>query len=74
MNIVFEIINATITFIYLFAFSLFLISIFDVRRYNGVYLSCVYVPRLLKFTAFMDELAEKNTSVSSTHGIYKVLP
>ena len=61
-------INATIYFIASFAFSLFLISIFDVRRYNGEYLSRAYVPHLMKFTSFMDESVEKNKSTSSTQG------
>ena len=37
----------------------FLISIFDVRRYNGAYLSCAYVSRPMKFTTFIDKSQEK---------------
>ena len=52
----------------------FLISIFDVRWFNGAYLSYAYVPRLMKFTKFMDESVEKNKSISRTQVGYKILP
>ena len=67
-------INATISCIYSFSFTPFLISIFDVRRYSGAYLGCAYVPRLMKLTTFMDELVEKNKSISSSQESYKILP
>ena len=37
----------------------FLMSIFDVTRYDGSYLSCSYAPRPVKFTAFIAESVEK---------------
>ena len=43
-------------------------------NFNGAYLSCAYVPRLVKFTTFMDESVEENKSISSTQGDYKILP
>ena len=48
-------INATICFVFNNLLVVFLILIFDVRRYNSAYLSCVYVPRPMKFTTFIDE-------------------
>ena len=48
----------------------FLISIFEVRRCNSAYLSCVYVPRLVKFTTFIDESVGKNKLVSRIHEGY----
>ena len=39
-----------------------------------IYLSCSYGPRPMKFTTFTDESVEKNKSVSSTHGEFKILP
>ena len=35
-------------------------SIFDVTRYSGSYLSCSHAPGPIKFTAVIDELVEKN--------------
>ena len=59
--------NATICFL-LICFLFFLISIFDVRRYNGAYLSCAYVPRKMKFTKFIDESVEKNNQFPANTG------
>ena len=53
---------------------IFSMSIFDVRRYNGSYLSCSYVPRPMKFTVSIDESVEKVKSISSKHGGFKFLP
>ena len=36
--------------------------IFDTRRYDGAYMSCVYVPRAMKFIAFIDESIEESKS------------
>ena len=36
--------------------------IFDTRTYDGAYLSCVYVPRAMKFIAFIDESIEESKS------------
>ena len=55
-------------------FLFFLMSNFDVRRYNGSYLSCWYGPRPLKFTTFVDESVEKNKSISSIDWGFKILP
>lgn len=38
------------------------------------FLSCAYVPQPRKFTAFIDESVEKNKSISSKHGDFKILP
>ena len=54
-------INATICF-FTHLLLVILISIYDVRKYNGAYLSCAYVPR------------RKKKSISSKHGGYKILP
>ena len=48
-------------------------SIFDVRRYVS-YLNCSFVPHPVKFTAFISKSVEKNKSISSKHGGFKVLP
>ena len=37
-------------------------------------LSCAYVSRTMKFTTFTDESVEKNKSISSKQGVYKILP
>ena len=37
----------------------FLVSIFDARRYDSAYLGCANVPRPGKFTAFINESVEK---------------
>ena len=65
-------VNATI-FFHSFPFSFLLISIFDVRRYNGSYELLMWL-RLMKFTAFNDELVEKTKSISNTHGGFKIFP
>ena len=49
-------------------------SVFDFRSYIGSYLSCFYSSRPKKFTAFIVESVEKNKSISSTHGGFKILP
>ena len=49
----------------------FLRSIFDARGYDGSYLSWSYAPRPIKFIV---ESVEKNKSISSTHGGFKILP
>ena len=54
-----EKINATICFFTHFHV-VFLMSDFDVRRYNGSYLSCSYASHAMKFTTFIEELVEKN--------------
>ena len=41
-------------------------TILDVRRYNGSYLSCTYVTNPMKFTAFIDESAEENQFPANT--------
>ena len=52
------------------AFIIFLISIFHVRRYDGEYLSCAYVPCTMKFTTFIDEsVAKKQINFQHTRGI-----
>ena len=38
----------------------FLMSIFDVRRYNGSHLNCSYAPRPMKITAFIVESVAKH--------------
>ena len=48
-------------------------SIFDVTRYIGSYLSCSYAPRPFKFIAFIDEPVEKNKSITGKHGGFKIL-
>ena len=58
LNIVFELINASICF-FIYLLLVFLMSIFDVRRYNGSYLSCSYALRPMKFIAFIAESVEK---------------
>ena len=45
-------ITATICF-FTHLLLVFLMSIFDVKRYNRSYLSCGYVPCPVKFTAFI---------------------
>ena len=52
----------------------FLIPIFDVRCYNGAYLSPGYVPHLMIFAMFIDESVEKNKSITNAQGGYKILP
>ena len=49
-------------------------SNFDVRRYNGSYLSCSYASRAMKFTTFIEELVEKDKSIFNTHGGFKIVP
>ena len=66
-------INATICFFTYFLL-VFLMSNFDVKRYNGLYLSCCYAPRPIKFTFFIDESVGKSKSISSPHGGFKILP
>ena len=73
LNIVLEKINATICFFTHFHV-VFLMSNFDVRRYNGSYLSCSYASRAMKFTTFIDELVEKDKSIFNTHGGFKIVP
>ena len=51
--------NATINFFTHLLLGLLMLT-FDVRRYNGSYLSSAYVPRPTKFTSFIDESVEKN--------------
>ena len=51
----------------------FIKSIFDVRSYNGSYMSCPYAPCLNKFTTFIDESVSKNKLISSSHGRFKTL-
>ena len=53
-------INATISFFFTHLLLVSLISIFDFTRYNGAYMSCGYVSRLMKFTTFMNESVGKN--------------
>ena len=49
-------------------------SIFEIRRYNDLYLSCSCVPHPMEFTAFIDESVEKNKTIPGTHGGFKILP
>ena len=72
LDIVFKMIYATICFFTHFLLA-FLMSKFDVRRYNGSYLSCFYASRPMKFTTFIDESVEKK-KISNTRGGFKVLP
>ena len=66
-------INANICF-FTHLLLVFLMSIFDVTRYDGSYLSCSYAPRPVKFTAFIAESVEKLKSFCSTRGGFKILP
>ena len=52
---------------------LLIMPILDVRRYNGSYLSCSYIPRPVKFTVFIFEPVERIKSVSSTPGHCTIL-
>ena len=45
----------------------FLVSIFDARRYDSAYLGCANVPRPGKFTAFINESVEKIKQIQA-HG------
>ena len=58
-------INSTM-FFYSFAFSFFNFN-FRFRRYNGVHLSCPYVPRPMKSSTFTDVSEGKNKSIFSIH-------
>ena len=51
----------------------FLMSIFDVTRYDGSYLCCTYVSRAMKFTAFIYESVEKNKSISSKQVDFEII-
>ena len=62
LNIVFKIINTTICFFNLLL--VFLMSIFDIRRYGGAYLSCA--SRLIILTTHVDESIEKNEFPANT--------
>ena len=74
LNIVLEKINATIWFFTHFHLVFFLMSTFDVRRYNSSYLSCSYAPHAMKFTTFIEELEENNKSIFNTYEGFKILP
>ena len=50
-----------------------LVSFFDVRRYNGSYLSCSYAPCPMRFTAFIVESVVKNYQFPAIHGGFKIL-
>ena len=65
-------INATFCFFTHLLF-VFLISIFDIKRFNDAYLSCTYVPRTVKFTTFIDESVGKNKLISSKPAGHKIL-
>ena len=62
MKIVLGIINTAIYFFQLLL--AFLIPIFDARWFDV---------KSLKFTAFINKLVEKNKSISSTDGFFKIL-
>ena len=64
--------NATFCFFTHLLF-IFLISIFDVERFNDAYLSCTYVPRTVKFTTFIDESVGKYKSISSKPAGHTIL-
>ena len=53
---------------------IFLMSIFEIRGYNDLYLSCSCVPHPMEFTAFIDESVEKNKTIFGTNGGFKILP
>ena len=55
-------INATISFFTHFLL-VFLMSIFDVRGYNGSCWSCSYAPRPVKFTTVIDKSVRKNNPI-----------
>ena len=52
----------------------FLVLIFDVRKPNGAFVSCAYIPCTMKFNAIIYKSVEKNKPVPSKHGGYKILP
>ena len=51
----------------LISFYFFLMSNFDVRRYNGSYLSCSYAPCPMKFTTFIDESVQEKINQFPSH-------
>ena len=75
MNIVFELINATISFFTYFRLICWL-SNFDVRKYNGSCFELHLFPPSYEMlcTTFIDESAETIKSMSSTYGGFKILP
>ena len=48
-------------------------SPFDVRKYNGSYLSCSYAPSPMKSSTFIDEWVAQNKSISNSHEGFKIL-
>ena len=65
-------INATICcFFFTYLPLAFLMSIFDVRRYNGSYLSCSYAAHSMEFTASIDVSVEKINQFPAHPGVLK---
>ena len=58
-----------ICFIYSFAFNLFQFHFLMLEGVRYVFELCVHVPRLMKFTAFMDESVEKINQYLAHKGV-----
>ena len=72
LKIVFVITIGTICFFH-FVVRFFIVSSFVVRRYDNLYLICTqYIPSS-KFTIFIKKSVEKNQSISSNHGGFKMV-